>query len=241
MRKQRRADQASSSDVPTSHGRRVRRRSDLLRTTSRRRRRRDDPPDDDAYDSYSGGGLGEWGVVPKATTERSWPTSHRGGCSRAPPPCSARRRADPCSGTCPWDPARDGRRRTGAAAARCRATSGRKEGGGWTSKYAVAAVAPRGPAAADHRRPVGDPRWPGPLVANLTNIHATQNLLPAYGMSPPIPFIVPGYLRRNRKRCDKIHPGDKRQLKSQDVTAKLVRFDILRMVPKKKLFCIKLT
>jgi hypothetical protein len=28
-------------------------------------------------------------------------------------------------------------------------------------------------------------------------------------------------------------PGDKKQLKAQDVTAKLVRFDILRMVPKK--------
>jgi hypothetical protein len=27
-------------------------------------------------------------------------------------------------------------------------------------------------------------------------------------------------------------PGDKRQLKAQDVTAKLVRFDILRMAPK---------
>ena len=36
-------------------------------------------------------------------------------------------------------------------------------------------------------------------------------------------------------------PGDKKQLKSQDVTAKLVRFDILRMVPKNILFCIKLT
>ena len=36
-------------------------------------------------------------------------------------------------------------------------------------------------------------------------------------------------------------PGDKRQLKAQDVTAKLVRFDILRMVPKNILFCIKLT
>jgi hypothetical protein len=35
--------------------------------------------------------------------------------------------------------------------------------------------------------------------------------------------------------------GDKRQLKAQDVTAKLVRFDILRMVPKNILFCIKLT
>ena len=36
-------------------------------------------------------------------------------------------------------------------------------------------------------------------------------------------------------------PGDKRQLKAQDVTAKLVRFDILRMVPKNNLFCIKST
>ena len=35
--------------------------------------------------------------------------------------------------------------------------------------------------------------------------------------------------------------GDKRQLKAQDVTAKLVRFDILRKVPKNILFCIKLT
>jgi len=34
-------------------------------------------------------------------------------------------------------------------------------------------------------------------------------------------------------------PGDKRQLKAQDVTSKLVRFDILRMVPKNNLFCIK--
>jgi hypothetical protein len=36
-------------------------------------------------------------------------------------------------------------------------------------------------------------------------------------------------------------PGDKRQLKAQDVTAKLVRFDILRMVPKNNLFCNKST
>ena len=36
-------------------------------------------------------------------------------------------------------------------------------------------------------------------------------------------------------------PGDKNQLKAQDVTAKLVRFDILRKVPKNNLFCIKLT
>ena len=33
-------------------------------------------------------------------------------------------------------------------------------------------------------------------------------------------------------------PGDKNQLKAQDVTAKLVRFDILRKVPKNNLFCI---
>ena len=33
-------------------------------------------------------------------------------------------------------------------------------------------------------------------------------------------------------------PGDKKQLKAQDVTAKLVRFDILRKVPKNILFCI---
>ena len=32
--------------------------------------------------------------------------------------------------------------------------------------------------------------------------------------------------------------GDKRQLKAQDVTAKLVRFDILRMVPKKNDFVL---
>jgi hypothetical protein len=36
-------------------------------------------------------------------------------------------------------------------------------------------------------------------------------------------------------------PGDKNQLKAQDVTAKLVRFDILRKVPKNNLFCIKHT
>ncbi len=36
-------------------------------------------------------------------------------------------------------------------------------------------------------------------------------------------------------------PGDKKQLKAQDVTAKLLRVDILRMVPKNILFCIKLT
>ena len=36
-------------------------------------------------------------------------------------------------------------------------------------------------------------------------------------------------------------PGDKRQLKAQDVIAKLVRFDILRMVPTNNLFCIKST
>ncbi len=35
-------------------------------------------------------------------------------------------------------------------------------------------------------------------------------------------------------------PGDKRQLKSQDVTAKLVRFDILTKVPTTILFCITL-
>ena len=33
-------------------------------------------------------------------------------------------------------------------------------------------------------------------------------------------------------------PGDKNQLKAQDVTAKLVRSDILRKVPKNILFCI---
>ena len=38
-----------------------------------------------------------------------------------------------------------------------------------------------------------------------------------------------------------VPPGDKRQLKAQDVTAKLVRFDILHKVPKNILFCIKLT
>ena len=32
--------------------------------------------------------------------------------------------------------------------------------------------------------------------------------------------------------------GDKKQLKSQDVTARLVRIDILRLVPKNILFCI---
>ena len=36
-------------------------------------------------------------------------------------------------------------------------------------------------------------------------------------------------------------PGDKKQLMVQDVTAKLVRSDILRKVPKNILFCIKLT
>ncbi len=36
-------------------------------------------------------------------------------------------------------------------------------------------------------------------------------------------------------------PGDKRQLKAQDVTAKFVGLDILRMVPKNILICIKLT
>ena len=36
-------------------------------------------------------------------------------------------------------------------------------------------------------------------------------------------------------------PGDKKQLMFQDVTAKLVRSDILRKVPKNILFCIKLT
>ena len=36
-------------------------------------------------------------------------------------------------------------------------------------------------------------------------------------------------------------PGDKNQLKAQDVTAKLVRSDILRKVPKNILFCIKHT
>jgi len=36
-------------------------------------------------------------------------------------------------------------------------------------------------------------------------------------------------------------PGDKRQLKAQDVTAKFVRLDILRMVPINILICIKLT
>ena len=32
--------------------------------------------------------------------------------------------------------------------------------------------------------------------------------------------------------------GDKRQLKAQDVTAKLVRFDIMHKIPKNILFCI---
>jgi hypothetical protein len=36
-------------------------------------------------------------------------------------------------------------------------------------------------------------------------------------------------------------PWDKRQLMFQDVTAKLVRSDILRKVQKNILFCIKLT
>ena len=36
-------------------------------------------------------------------------------------------------------------------------------------------------------------------------------------------------------------PGDKKQLMFQDVTAKLVRSDILRKVPKNILFCIKHT
>ena len=36
-------------------------------------------------------------------------------------------------------------------------------------------------------------------------------------------------------------PGFKRQLKAQDVTAKSVRSDILRKVPKNIFFCIKLT
>ena len=45
-----------------------------------------------------------------------------------------------------------------------------------------------------------------------------------------------------RNMCYHYHrPGDKKQLKAQDVTAKLVRVDILRMVPKNNLFCIKLT
>jgi hypothetical protein len=36
-------------------------------------------------------------------------------------------------------------------------------------------------------------------------------------------------------------PGFKKQLKAQDVTAKLVRSDILHKVPKNILFCIKHT
>ncbi len=38
-----------------------------------------------------------------------------------------------------------------------------------------------------------------------------------------------------------VETGDKRQLKAQDVTAKLVRFDILHVVLKNIIFCIKLT
>ncbi len=36
-------------------------------------------------------------------------------------------------------------------------------------------------------------------------------------------------------------PGDKRQLKSQDATTELVRFNILIKVPTNILFCIELT
>jgi len=40
-------------------------------------------------------------------------------------------------------------------------------------------------------------------------------------------------LARSRSETQIYHrPGDKNQLKAQDVTAKLVRFDILRKVPK---------
>ena len=46
----------------------------------------------------------------------------------------------------------------------------------------------------------------------------------------------------NELKQAKYHrPGDKNQLKAQDVTAKLVRSDILRKVPKNILFCIKQT
>jgi hypothetical protein len=43
---------------------------------------------------------------------------------------------------------------------------------------------------------------------------------------------------QNNNKTLFLAPGDKRQLKAQDVTAKLVRFDILHMEPKNILFCI---
>jgi hypothetical protein len=45
----------------------------------------------------------------------------------------------------------------------------------------------------------------------------------------------------SKKKLLPYRPGDKKQLKAQDVTAKLVRSNILRKVPKNILFCIKHT
>ena len=39
------------------------------------------------------------------------------------------------------------------------------------------------------------------------------------------------FSRQKSRRCLPYRPGDKRELKSQDVTAKLVGFNILCMVP----------
>ena len=55
--------------------------------------------------------------------------------------------------------------------------------------------------------------------------------LPATLVRSNIRSVIPS---ASEKRVP-YRPGDKRQLKAQDVTAKLVRFDILHMVPKKKL------
>jgi hypothetical protein len=52
---------------------------------------------------------------------------------------------------------------------------------------------------------------------------------PRFHKNPDILEVV----HYNVKLILPYRPGDKKQLKAQDVTAKLVRFDILCMVPKK--------
>jgi hypothetical protein len=59
---------------------------------------------------------------------------------------------------------------------------------------------------------------------------------------PEVPGQQAARLEVPGQQTDRLpyRPGEKKQLKSQDVTAKLVGFNILRMAQKNILFCIML-
>ena len=99
--------------------------------------------------------------------------------------------------------------------------------------------------------------WGWEVVLRITGVQKTKKemakILPVDGADTCGEDKGGQYKIRDKRRKTKKHasghglrplpyrPGDKKQLKAQDVTAKLVRFNILRKVPKNILFCIKLT